>query len=88
MRLLVEAGDGLAQGGQAEGAGVGQGRVGGDALQLGAHGRRCAEVGLTDVEADHPVAGGFERGGAFAELHGQEGGDGLGALRNLHGGAV
>ncbi len=89
MRLLVEAGDGLAQGGQAQGAGVGQGRVAAhDALQFGAHGRWRAKVGLAQVEPDHAVAGRFERGGALAELHGQEGCDGLGALGDLHGRAV
>ena len=35
-----------------------------------------------------PVAGGLERGSVLAELHGQERGDGLGALRDLHGRAV
>jgi hypothetical protein len=32
------------------------------------------------------VAGGFQCGGVLAELHGQEWGDGLGALGELHAG--
>ena len=88
MGPLIEPRDGFAQGGQAQRAGVGQRRLSRHALQLGAHGGWRAEVGLAQVQSDDPVALGLERGGALAELHGQEGGDGLGALGDLHGRAV
>ena len=84
MGLFVEPGDGLAQRRQAQRPGVRQRHLAGHALQLGAHGRRCPEVRLAQVQADDAVAGRFELGGPLAELHGQEGGDGLGALRDLH----
>src|SRR5574343_1700276 len=85
MSRLVETGNGFSQCGQTQCPGVRKGRLRGDALQLAQDGRRCAEIGLTQIELDDTMASGLQCGGVLAELHRQERRDRLCALGEVHG---